>query len=196
MLLRKRIIQEEERDIYEYSIEVLFSDIIYFLVAFFTAVFTSTIFETLIFYVGFFSIRKYSGGYHANTYKVCHLLFWINQLLMILIYKIIPINSSYVFSVVLILISAFFILIFAPISNENRPFTDSERKRFSILSKTIVLLTAAIVIVLGVTNISYKYICIYAFGVFSVSISLVAEKIKKLIKSRKDVTNGKITENH
>lgn len=61
-----------------------------------------------------------------------------------------------------------------------------KRRKFSCFSRTIVVLTATIVTALSFININLNYVCIYSFGVFSVSVSLVAEKTKNNFRKRKD----------
>lgn len=148
-LLQREIINADDIEVYEYSIEVLISDIVYFLIAFLTAIISKTILESVLFFLGFFSVRKVAGGYHANSYGMCHFLFWLNQVIMILLSKFLIATYYRQATFLFLIIGTICILAFAPIENENKP-----------------------------------YIAIYAFGFFSVSVSLVAEKIKKLRKRR------------
>lgn len=184
-LVNSRTIDLDEHEIYAYSIEILISDFVYFLIATVIAVYTKTELETCLFYCGFLSVRKYAGGYHANSYLMCHILFMLNQLLMIFLLFIVPNSVSYFFSIFFTLISLVCVFLFAPISNTNRPYTDRERKRFKKLSRTVSMLTVVIVITLGLFRISPKYLLVYSFGVFSVSVSLFAEKIKEQKKEEK-----------
>lgn len=84
----KKMINESEREIYIYSFDVLISDLVYFMIAFLTALISRTLFESMLFFVGFFSIRRFAGGFHASSYIRCHLLFWINQVIMVILLRV------------------------------------------------------------------------------------------------------------
>lgn len=52
----------------------------------------------------------------------------------------------------------------------------------------MIILAAVVIVTLDLFNVDCKYIYVYIFGVFSVSISLIAEKIK-ILKMRGDENN-------
>lgn len=183
-LIKGEIIESDNCDVYEYGMEIVISDLVYFTLAVLTAIGTKTLFETFLFYIGFFSIRKYAGGFHANSYWMCHLLFLANQIGMIILQAILPVTSLLYLTVGITFISVCCIFLFAPVANENRSYTECEQKKFAISSRIISVLTALGVGILIVSNVQTKYIFVYTFGVFSVAASLVAEKIK--IKMREE----------
>ena len=182
----RNIINTNEQEIYIYSFEVLISDLIYMFIALLTSLISKSILETIIFLIGFFSIRRFAGGYHADSYTKCHLLFWLNQVIMIVLVHLAS-NERTMRLLILIfyLISIVSVFLFAPISNKNRTFTDSERKKFWLSSRIMIILAAVVIVALDLFNVDCKYTYVYIFGVFSVSISLMAEKIK-IFKMRGD----------
>lgn len=185
-LIKKNIIHYADRKIYEYSIEVLLSDVVYFLVAALTAIFTNSILASIVFLISFFSIRKFAGGYHADTYLRCHIISWVNQILMVLLYKIVPTIFLKPLTLFFILTGTIFIFLFAPVENKNKPLSVKEKEKYAVMSKLIVAFAAIMVIVLSFTNTAFRYMSIAVFGIFSVSISLVAEKIKNHKKGEKE----------
>lgn len=188
-LIEKNIIHIDDKEIYEYSVEVLLSDIVYGLIAILTALLTDSFLASTAFFAGFLSIRKFSGGYHAKTYLRCHFLSWFNQFVMIILYHSIPADYTLVVSYAFIFISCICVFIFAPVENENKPLTYQEKKRYALFSKLIVTFPAAIVIALSVTDINFQNICMATFGIFSVSVSLVAERIKNKRSFKNDKNN-------
>ena len=137
----KKLINESERDIYVYSFEVLVSDLVYFMIAFLTALISGTLIETLLFFLGFFSIRRFAGGFHAGSYKRCHLLFWLNQVMMVILLRITDFSMISMLILILYAASLFSVFSLAPIANKNKPFTESEAKRFGLLSRVMIILT-------------------------------------------------------
>lgn len=181
-LVEKKIIRNDEWEIYQYSIEVLLSDVCYLFIAFLTALLTNSLWASVAFFTGFLSLRKFSGGYHASTYLRCHFLFWANQLLMILIYYLLSAKYGRIISLTFVSISIVCVFMLAPVGNKNKPLSDKEKLKYAFFSKIVIIFDATVVLVLSITNVYCQYVCMYTFGVFSVSISLVAEKIKYLKK--------------
>lgn len=185
----KKLISESEREIYVYSFEVFISDLVYVMIAFLTALISSTLFETLFFFLGFFSIRRFAGGFHASNYIRCHLLFWLNQVMMVILLQVTDTSKMSILTLILYIISAFSVFWLAPIANENKPFTNTEAKRFGLLSRIMVILTAVVTVGLYTLNVDRTYTYVYIFGVFSASAALIAEKIK-IIKAKEGDKHG------
>lgn len=168
---------------------------IYFLVAALTAIFTNSILASIVFLIFFFLIRKFAGGYHADTYLRCHIISWVNQILMVLLYKMLPTIFLKPLTLFFILTGTIFIFLFAPVENKSKPLSVKEKEKYAVLSKSIVAFAAIMVIVLSFTNTAFRYMLIAVFGIFSVSISLVAEKIKNHKKEKKKMTRKERTIN-
>ena len=75
----KGIIKKEDKEIYEYSYEVLISQAVYIFIMLFISILFKAFFETLVFFIGFYICRSLTGGYHASNYIKCHLLFIITK---------------------------------------------------------------------------------------------------------------------
>lgn len=180
--IKRKIINEEDREIYEYSFEVFYSDIMYSVIAVVTALVFQCVFETVAFYIGFTSLRHFAGGFHASSYKKCHLLFWFNQLLMIGCHYLLPITYIKPVTYGMVAVSIVLVFVLAPVAHDNKPLSEKERKRFFWLSRAVIVLTAIAVVALGNINVGFEYVYIYVIGVFSVSASLLAEKVKKMLR--------------
>lgn len=184
-LIRKGTIRQEEQAVYEYSFEVLYSDLMYALFGLAIAVLLHGVLATALFLAGFLPIRKFGGGYHASTYLRCHLLFAGNQIAAILLFHLVPQRIIAPVVVVLVVVSTICVLAFAPVEHENRPFSDSERKHFRRMSVSVLAVSWGILLLLICFRLmSSEYALAYFFGVFSVSISLLFERIKKRKEGR------------
>lgn len=184
-LLSKHVIKEEDRPIYEYSLEVLYSDLVYGAVAVMTALIFKAGLETLVFLLGFLPLRKVAGGYHASTYRRCHFLFWLNQLAMIGCYYLVPEQAYRLTAWLLIALSCVCVFLLAPVESENKPLEEKEKKRFYLLSRALLVAVVIAAAVLDSLHIGFKYILIYSFGVVSVALSLLAETTKNHFKKRR-----------
>ena len=192
--IAKKLINEFERDIYVYSFEVLISDLVYLMIAFLTALISGTLLETFVFFFGFFCIRRFAGGFHASSYNRCHLLFWFNQVIMIILIRMTDLSKISTLIFFLYAVSFFSVFTLAPIANKNKPFTESEAKRFGLLSRIMIILTAGVTVGLYMLNVDLLYIYVYILGVFSASAALIAERIK-IQKEKEGDKHGEKNEN-
>ena len=65
------LIKESEESIYSYSIQLIVEKIIGFSAIYMIALFQGYFFETVLFTISLSSLRKCTGGYHANSFRSC-----------------------------------------------------------------------------------------------------------------------------
>lgn len=65
------IIKQEDAEVYEYSLEILFSTILNFVAVIIIAILTRKSLLTLLYLLGFIPLRLIAGGYHADTHFRC-----------------------------------------------------------------------------------------------------------------------------
>ena len=70
-LYKKKLITKEEDPIYAYGAEVLLESLLLIVAILIFGNILGQLFNTFIFIFCFYSLRRYSGGYHADTYKKC-----------------------------------------------------------------------------------------------------------------------------
>jgi accessory gene regulator B len=88
-LREKNIIEQNKLDIYTYGFELMISNIISIVVALLIGIIFSEFINVIIFMITFMILRKFSGGYHADTYFKCNAIFAFNVILMIMLLKVI-----------------------------------------------------------------------------------------------------------
>lgn len=76
-LFKNNAIDEKKIDIYIYGFEIIISSCINIIIATILGILFSQLIECLIFLLSFIFLRKYCGGYHANTYSKCNIIFTI-----------------------------------------------------------------------------------------------------------------------
>lgn len=72
-LFSNGFINEGDREIYHYSIQVMIEKIIGFSTIFFLAFLWEKLLETIMFVFCFSYIRKYSGGFHSRSFAGCYI---------------------------------------------------------------------------------------------------------------------------
>lgn len=174
--IKKGTISPEKKPLYEYGFEILFSTIIYTALLLIIALITNTLFASVVFFIGFYIVRTIAGGYHANTYTACHILFLITHLIMILIYKITPYTARLPIAISMLVLSSIIMLLFAPIDHINKPFINEEKKRFRRICRIYSLLLIFISFFNLVLPCRFivNYLLSFALGTFPAAISLVS----------------------
>lgn len=172
-------ISDDEQELYQYGFFILFSQILYFIIALIIGILCEVILESIIFYIAFQFIRRYAGGYHASTETRCEVLSTLSILACIVVIKL---SKTYDFQTVLLLItilSAVCIFVFCPLDTPEKPLSEKEYKYFRKVSWLILFVIVAAII------ISY----VFKFQIVTVpcclslileSILLVAGKIKRV----------------
>lgn len=146
-LLRKKHINSDESDMFEYGLFQIFSYVFFAIVTLFCGGVFKCIIESLIFYVAFQFVRKYAGGYHAKTETQCEILSSIMILVCVGLIKISKYYALYIQVLSMTVIAYLIICFLSPIDTPNKPLTNTEYKHFRKISIFISSMLLVIVIV-------------------------------------------------
>ena len=127
----------ENNKIYKYGFEVLIAFIVNIAIVLSIGLLFNKIFYSIAFLICYCPIRQFAGGYHANNYTKCLLIF-------ILIF-ILTINTSsnvdsQIYTLMIFIISTLSytgIFILAPIEHRNNPVTLREIKKYKKISRIL-----------------------------------------------------------
>ena len=123
--LEEKII-DVDSDIYKYGFESILSSYLCIAIVLFTGIFIKYKLIAFFYLLIFYFIRKYSGGYHCDSYLKC--IIWTD---FIFILSVIMIdNLNYELLIPLCIVCSIFSIKKAPICHFNKPFTNSQRKIF------------------------------------------------------------------
>lgn len=175
--IRCDVIDEGEQDIYQYGNEIVISTILDFLILFGFALAFHDFTNVFLFWITFFILRKFGGGYHADTYLKCKIVFSINILIVLIMLHYFQYAFNVYLLVLLTLFSCLVIFILAPIDNENKPLSDSELKINAIKCRicSSIVTIFSIVLFYNYTEISFTLVLSH----FSVAFAMIFEVIKK-----------------
>lgn len=141
-LVKRGTINEDFREVYIYGLELILSFLISTSIILTVGFISKRIVQTLVFLVLFIGIRRFTGGYHADTYLKCQ-CFTVSTYIAVLLFSIYTQPPFYMH----ILMWAFgFIMIlrFAPIENPNKPLTDKEKARHKRTSLILYSLSSIV----------------------------------------------------
>lgn len=177
-------IEEEDREVYQYTLEVFAAMIVSIL----SSVILFTVFgrlkEGLLFLVVFFPLRTYSGGYHASSHLKCYLLSMAIMLLVVFCLRIIPNSAYFATSAPLVLLSSVTIILLAPVEDRNRPLDEEEkvvyrRKSLKVLAVVILAFLLLLILRMGLVCL------IISMALAVTAISMIIAKLSYAISVRK-----------
>ena len=157
-LLSNGTISDEDKDLYIYGLFMLFSHLMFFIIACIFGLILGCIFESIILYIAFQFIRRYAGGYHAKTETRCEIMSALSILCCIVLIKC---SKMYDINIALLstsLVFAVLIFIFCPLDTPEKPLTDKEHKYF----RKISLIILSLIIVSIIISFIFKFNIIFA----------------------------------
>ncbi len=174
-LIRKDVIKEEKREIYEYGFNQLIVYVYNFASFIIIGLILGMLWQSIAFNVFYMMIRPYAGGYHARTPKMCYVfsLFMVSAVLLWM--KLVPVGIL-VYSLIYI-ISSIAIIKLSPVEDENKPLDNVERVVFrkrAINSYIILSVLSLIFWIVGFVELS---ICVI-LALFVLAIMLVLGELK------------------
>lgn len=177
LLCEKEIIEPDKKVIYRYGYDIFISSIISLLIVVSVGIITGYILESAVFYVVFVLTRQYCGGYHADTYLKCNVIFTIIYSAVLLVSNILLgfYNIFYLGIFFTVYLAA--IWEFAPIDNENKRLSEDEKTKSCRIS--IVLSFIWIILSLALYFIYTKLSVVFTLTLFAVTMLIVIEKLKR-----------------
>jgi len=177
--VKKGVAEEEDIEIYQYGVGLFLSSFFDISLALIISLFTGMFLETVCFLIYFISLRTLTGGYHANSYFKCFLVFIIIYFLCSLIVYFTP--NVYIIQIIfwLTVFASVLILVFSPVSNTNKPL--SKEQKVILRKKSITLYFIQITIVfLGIYFLKdfTKIFYFASLGYITASTSLAVAVIK------------------
>lgn len=178
------IIKDEDKELYEYAVNILLSAIIHILTLIILGLCFNLIFEGLLFYLSFIIIRKFAGGYHAKTPLRC---FVFSVITSVLILGLIKLTLLYDYAVVeygmvfLGLICVIVICVLSPLDTENNVLGEKEKKVFRIIAigcSLVIFALSVLLLFVKQDRFALSLIC----GIYMSTFVLVMRKIQ-LLKS-------------
>ena len=155
-LILQKAITTDERELYAYAVHCLFSLLYPIVFASVIGAFLGMITEAIAMIMPFILIRKFSGGYHADSFKKCLVLSSIVIIVTLLIGKYIKnifiVNIMYIAATILL-------MVFSPIDSVNKRLDDNDKK---FCKKVTIFIVGVIFGVVGVLwIIGYRYYTVF-----------------------------------
>ena len=91
-LICKKVIKDEDREIYQYGLEQFFPTLLNIATVLLLGIIFGEIYQCIVLTLSFMALRSYSGGYHASTSLRCYFLTVMSISTALSIMKFININ--------------------------------------------------------------------------------------------------------
>lgn len=125
--------------------------------------------EGLLMITPFMLIRKFSGGYHLDSPKLCVILSIALLALAMGFIKLIDQNGYIQLLTVFVLLSVVCLCTFSPVENDARKLTDKERQLFRIIACILAVIVVSVYLIMYAT-ISVRYTAAFGMGILLAAI--------------------------
>lgn len=183
LLNKHSYIKEDERELFEYGIFLVLSQIIYSFICLVCGAVLCCVKECVIFYISFMLVREYAGGFHASSEIRCFLISSISIIASVSFIKVTAAKNTDILFITLFVLAVSVIALFSPIDTEEKPLTPNERKNFR--KKSLIIL-CILFLVCAVFFKHFRFVSTsVGTAVILEGIMLTAGKLKNHLKKQK-----------
>lgn len=146
-LIESNIIDEEDKDLYQYGVLQGLRIILNVISALIIGLLFGKVLEIILFMTAYIPLRSYAGGFHAKTPSGCYLFSVV--MLCLVSMGIREAVLSHTVMYVMVLISVITVFALSPVEDKNKPLDRSETKEFRKKSRIILAAEFLIFIMSG-----------------------------------------------
>lgn len=178
------VIEKEDIEVYDYSLQILLSTVINFAAVIALAIVTRTVLFSAVFLLGFIPLRLMAGGYHAKNHLRCFLILIGTYAAFATGILFIPERLLVILTASAAVISILLIFLLAPVEDKNKPLSEDEKKSYKRKSRMALTMfvVADMALLVGLQN--KKIAFSLALGAFAVAFSLLASLLRNSISKR------------
>lgn len=178
-LLRNKIIETDESEIYQYGFEMVLSTIVMALIVLSIGLIFEEVVSSVLFFILFALIRTSSGGYHAETHFKCNMIYTINLIITLLWVKFAPPYYSLCSHIMFLLIYFLTVFHFSPVENPNKLLDEMQKKKHRRLCIIYGFILSVISFILWFGFDQIKYAVLITVTLLSVAVSMAVGIICK-----------------
>lgn len=147
MLIRKNIIDEDNRDLYHYGFFIVISELLLLAFCVLAGSVLGITLESIVFYVAFFAFHRFAGGFHANSELRCQIVTASSFIAALLIIKFsVAIgHDTLIFSYIA---ECAALIAVSPADTPQKRLTPEEKKKFRAYTAAVCVAVALIMIVM------------------------------------------------
>jgi accessory gene regulator B len=146
VFLRRGVIQPQNHDIYTYALETILSETVNVLVCLMISLLFGRPLEGIVFTVTFAMLRKFTGGHHAQSHWQCISTFAGIVAAVLTVLLVVPQGMYTWVTLTASAVSMFPIVLWAPVTHENKPLSEESCVLLKRKSRFIGCLTGMIAV--------------------------------------------------
>lgn len=172
-------IQADKKSVYLYSATITIQSAINICATLIIGLLFGMFFENVCFFIVFKILRKYSGGLHSSKYSICLLISIMSNTIIMMIIQYIKTNPNYIAIFLLELFSLLIVLIFSPVTNNNKNISKKEFKLYKWIASTIIL----VLILFSIFFIVNNCLIVIPIGMAIIfnSLLLISQKLQNFL---------------
>ncbi len=153
LLVRKRIVDNEKREMYAYGMEVILLNIINLVIPFIISLIMGGLIHFIVFILVFIPLRISTGGYHAKESGTCIIISTILYIVSIPLSYLSSMSYKNAVPLILFVFSILVVFIFAPVENMNNTLSHKSKKRNRLISLVLVSVDSIAIILFDIFSI-------------------------------------------
>lgn len=169
-LINKKAISSNNRELYAYAVQCLFSLLYPIAFAMVVGAIFEMVVESVLMIIPFIWIRKFAGGFHANSFRKCLILSSMVITSVLLLAN--NIDNDIVLNVIYI-VSNMLLCILSPIDSENKRLNMEDKK----FCKKVIIFTTGILMLC----VESLWLCGYRHSIKFVEMGVILAEIMQII---------------
>lgn len=178
-LIVNKTIKDEEYEVYSYGFEILIAFLVNIVIVLGIGILFDKFIHTIIFLVCYCPIRQFAGGYHAENYTKCLLIFVAIFVLTIIFNNIIDLNLFKGIIIVFSILSWVGICLLAPKEHRNNPLSYKEKAHYKKVTRIMATTVLVLTIISMKFNILSEYVLYSTCALFWICVMLILATMKK-----------------
>lgn len=178
-LLKSNVIEntDTDKEYYQYGIEITISSLLNIFLILVIGTVTRSFFESIIFLICVIIIRQFTGGFHADTYLKCNLIFCISFIAVLILYYATAKYLSTYISILITFVCVSIILLNCPIEHINKSIPSNKKN----VHKTVAALLGTVYGAIGtlLTAFSNRYGALVIYTLSLVTVLVIAAIVKE-----------------
>lgn len=147
LFIRENIVSEEQREIYQYGVELVISSLIGLFLILVIGLLSGNFIESVIFYTVFCSTRMFCGGFHAHSHLLCKATF-VGAFILVIVIDLVLNNIESFYWFIIYIYCLIIVCAFAPVENSNKTLTTNDVKRCKSISFILMMVWLTVMFLL------------------------------------------------
>lgn len=181
LFIRENIVSEEQREIYQYGVELVISSLIGLFLILVIGLLSGNFIESVIFYTVFCSTRMFCGGFHAHSHLLCKATF-VGAFILVIVIDLVLNNIESFYWFIIYIYCLIIVCAFAPVENSNKTLTTNDVKRCKSISFILMMIWLTVMFLLYIFGSELYHIV--ALTLFFIANLMLLGKQSEVRKSR------------